>query len=54
MNNDFNITPSVDLKQQTDAPDVFPGEGKQPCTSTAPATISALEIRRLGMPVATD
>ena len=49
VNSDFSITsPSVDLKQQTDAPDVFPGEGKQPCTSTAPATISALEIQKVG------
>ncbi len=49
LSTSFSITaPSVDPRQQTDAADVFPGEGDLPCTSTAFATISALEIQKVG------
>jgi len=45
----FSITaPSVDPKQQSELPDLFPGEGQLPCTATAFATISALEIQKVG------
>ncbi len=45
----FGITaPAVDPKQQTDLTDMFPGEGQLPCAETALATISALEIRKVG------
>jgi hypothetical protein len=45
----FSVTaPSVDAKQQTDAPDLFPGEGANPCTATANATIGVLEIQQVG------
>jgi hypothetical protein len=45
----FSITaPSVDPKQQTGAPDVFPGEGAVPCTDTAYAEIKVLEVQQVG------
>jgi hypothetical protein len=49
VSTNFSITaPSVDSKQQTDLPDIFPGEGQSSCTATAFATISALEIQKVG------
>ncbi|MDD2582220.1 MAG: hypothetical protein PHR66_09525 [Desulfuromonadaceae bacterium] len=45
----FNITaPSVDSRQQSELPDLFPGEGQVPCAATAYATIGALEIQKVG------
>lgn len=45
----FTITaPSVASKQQTSAPDVFPGEGQVPCTALALALISPLEVWNVG------
>ena len=49
VSTNFNITaPSVDSRQQSELPDLFPGEGQLPCTATAFATISALEIQKVG------
>ncbi len=46
----FNVTaPSVDPKQQTDAPDVFPGQGNNdPCSGIAAATIAPVEVQQVG------
>ena len=45
----FGITaPAVDPKHQTDAPDLFPGEGAVPCTETAWAEIRVLEVQQVG------
>ncbi|MRR06140.1 MAG: hypothetical protein EG828_04225 [Deltaproteobacteria bacterium] len=62
VSTNFSVTaPSVDTKQQTALPDLFPGEGQQTCTATAFATISALEIQKVGdaegnpiLPIAID
>jgi hypothetical protein len=49
VSTNFSITaPSVASNQQTDLPDLFPGEGQLPCTATAFATISVLEIQKVG------
>ncbi len=49
VNTSITVTaPSVDPKQQTDAPDVFPGEGAVPCTDTAYAEIKVLEMQQVG------
>ncbi len=46
----FNVTaPSVDPKHDTDLPNIFAGEGNPaPCSGTADAAISALEVYKVG------
>ncbi len=49
VSTNFSITaPSVDTSHQANLPDLFPGEGQSPCTATAFATISALDIQKVG------